>query len=144
MWQHVSAAGGRDQHAHAVILREPVLIAPSPVARRGAAALRSIGAWRFAWAAAQLLAPLRGRRGGVRAGAAPVVSGSPVGSAVMMLTGGIESDDGKNTSGPGVVRGAANADAAVRQCRSDAGDRARRDIRRSAWAPAPARPGNAA
>jgi hypothetical protein len=30
-----------------------------------------------------------------------VVSGSRTGSAVMMLTGGIESADGKNTSGPG-------------------------------------------
>src|SRR5262249_42528407 len=50
-----------------------------------------------------------GRRGDVRAGADPVVS--PSGSAVMMLTGGIEFDDGKNTSGP-AGRDPANADAA--------------------------------
>ena len=47
-----------------------------------------------------------GRRGGVRAGGVePVLSGWAAGSAVMMLTGGIESEDGKNKSGRGVPGG---------------------------------------
>jgi hypothetical protein len=49
-----------------------------------------------------------GRLGGVAGGrraaggaAEPVVSFSAAGSLVMMLTAGIDSDDGKNTFGPG-------------------------------------------
>src|SRR3954470_15468993 len=46
---------------------------------------------------------------GVGAGVAPVVSDAAGGSAFMMLTGGIDDADGKNTSGPGTRNPAAGA-----------------------------------
>jgi hypothetical protein len=103
MWRYVSATGGRRQQRSR--LSSGTNYCGAGGAPR-AAAFRSIGACCFGWSF------WAGRRGGVRAGAEPVVSGGPEGSAVMMLTGGIESDDGKKSSGP--VRGepgGANADA---------------------------------
>src|SRR5258705_7303047 len=99
----VSAAGGRRQQPPRLSSGNGTYCAggaPLPALLRSIGACLGLGAW-------------AGRFDGVRAGAEPVVSGCAAGSAVMMLTGGIESDDGKNSSGPFEPggRGDARADA---------------------------------
>ena len=91
----------------------------------------------------------RPRAAACAAGAEPVVSGWAAGSAVMMLTGGIESDDGKNSSAPDP---GGRGDAGRCESRRALRQRLRRQRRgsrpaqrsRSVPAPAPARPRNAA